>query len=327
MRHGYGRNALALSRTNRQKARIEMRAHKPTTTPMKKLLIPVDFSETSEAAIHFGIQLAEKCGYHVMLHHSVDLVHAYESMYMDVPHVQTFTQQVVDDMEVKLENLFRLTRREGMIITKHLTTGTLVQDIKKLVDEHEVDLIVMGTKGASGLKEFFVGSNTEKVVRLVNCPVISVPSSADVRTIRKILVPIDLSEIRPSFLSQMAHFQRMFSAAVEFVWVKTPHDIENVELITEEVNNLLSQYEVASSSFTVIKDVFAQDGILNYAHITDADMIAMATHARRGLAHWFSGSLTEDVVNHARIPLWSLKIDEKEKTLNLEAFQNIHEVE
>jgi nucleotide-binding universal stress UspA family protein len=303
-----------------------MKARKLTPQAMKKLLIPVDFSETSEAAIEFGIQLAQKCSYHVMLLHSVDLVHTYESMYMDVPHVQSFTQQVINDMEVRLENLYRQTHREGMVMTKHLTTGTLIQDIKKIVDEYHVDLIVMGTNGASGLKEFFVGSNTEKVVRLVNCPVISIPSHADVRSIRKILVPIDLSEIRPSFLMQVSHFQQLFSAAMEFVWVKTPHDIENIDLITDEVNNLLSEYEVASSSFTVIKDVFTQDGILNYAMLTDADMIAMATHARRGIAHWFSGSLTEDVVNHAHIPLWSLKIDETEKTLNLESFQSIHEV-
>jgi len=301
-----------------------MKAKKSKEITMKKLLIPVDFSETSDAAVAFGVQLAEKCGYHVMIHHSVDLVHAYESMYLDVPHVQTFTQQVIDDMEVKLENMWRTLRRDNLMITKHLTTGTLVQDIKVLVKEQQVDLIVMGTKGATGLKEFFVGSNTEKVVRLVDCPVISIPHSMNIRSIRTILVPIDLDEIRPGFLSQIAHFQRLFSAAVEFVWVKTPHDVENIDLVSESVNNLLSEYEVASSSFSIINDVFPQDGILKYAHAIEADMIAMSTHARRGISHWFSGSLTEDVINHARIPIWSLKIDEKEKPLNIESFQGIH---
>lgn len=291
---------------------------------MKKLLIPVDFSETSDAAVHFGLQLAEKCGYQVMLHHSVDLVHTYENMYLDVPHVQTFAQRVIDEMEVKLKNLLWQSKRDGLHVSKLLTTGTLIQDLKTIVEEQGVDLIVMGTKGASGLQEFFVGSNTEKVVRLVNCPVISVPCQTNMRAIRKVLVPIDLTEIRPSFLSEIGHLQWLFAAAVEFVWVKTPHDMENVDLVTEEVNNLLSDYEVASSSFSVIKDVFAQDGILKYAELIEADMIAMATHARRGFAHWFAGSLTEDVVNHSRIPLWSLKIDEKEKTINLETYQNLH---
>jgi nucleotide-binding universal stress UspA family protein len=290
---------------------------------MKKLLIPVDFSETSEAAIAFGIELAEKCHYHIMLHHSVDMMHSYESMYIDVPQAHSFTKQLLDDMEVKMENLWRRYKKDNLLITKHLTTGSLIQDIRSLVEDHEVDVIVMGTKGATGLKEFFIGSNTEKVVRLVDCPVISIPQKVELGAIRKIVVPVNLNEIRVGFLREISILQQLFSAAVELVWVKTPHDIENIELISEEVNNLLREYEIASSSFTVIKDVFPQDGILKYAQTSDADMIAMSTHARRGLAHWFSGSLTEDVVNHAKIPLWSLKVDENDKVINLESFQEV----
>jgi nucleotide-binding universal stress UspA family protein len=291
---------------------------------MKKLLIPVDFSETSEAAIAFGIELAEKCNYHVMLHHSVDMMQSYESMYIDVPHAHAFTKQLLDDVEVKMENLWRRYRKDSLLITKHVTSGSLIQDIKALVQDHEVDIIVMGTRGASGFKEFFIGSNTEKVVRLVDCPVISIPREIDIKSVRKILIPINLSEIRVGFLREISILQQLFSAAVELVWVKTPHDVENVDLISEEVNNLLSEFEIASSSFNVINDVFPQDGILKYAHSSEVDMIAMSTHARRGLAHWFTGSLTEDVINHSNIPLWSLKIDESDKIINLENYQELH---
>lgn len=294
---------------------------------MKKLLIPVDFSETSEAAIAFGIELAEKCHYHIMLHHSVDVMQSYESMYIDVPHVHAFTKQLLDDMEVKMENLWRRCNKENLLITKHLTTGGLISDIRNLVTDHDVSLIVMGTKGSTGLREFFIGSNTEKVVRLVDCPVISIPHKVEIKSIRKILVPINLSEIREGFLKEISFLQQLFSAAVELVWVKTPHDIENHDLISEEVNNLLNEYHIASSSFTIIKDVFPQDGILKYAHNSETDLIAMSTHARRGLAHWFSGSLTEDVINHSDIPLWSLKISNKDKVIKLDAYQGIHSAE
>lgn len=290
---------------------------------MKKLIIPVDFSDTSEAAVQFGLQIAKKFGYDVLLHHSVDLTGTYESMYMDAPQVQSFTDQVVKDMEVRLENLHRRCRQDGLNISKHITHGSLVRDIKEMVKEHGIDLIVMGTKGSTGLKEFFVGSNTEKVVRMVDCPVISVPKPTDINEIRKIMVPVDLEEIRPSFLFQISLFQQLFSASVEFAWVKTPHDVENLELLTEEFNRLLSDYEIASSSFTIIRDVFPQDGILSHAQKSEADMLAMATHSRRGLAHWFSGSMTEDVMNHIKVPLWSLKINDEEKPIDLESFQKL----
>jgi len=292
---------------------------------MKILLIPTDFSETSEAAIDFGLQLAKQHGYDVILHHSVDFAHTYESMYMDTPNVQSFTNEVVEDCETRLENLLRSHRGGGLTITKSLTVGNMVQDLKKLVEVKEVDLMVMGTKGASGLKEFFVGSNTEKIVRIIDCPIISIPEKSQFNRVRKILVPVDLNELRPGFLRQISFFQQLFSAAVEFLWVKTPHSIENVELIMEEFNNVLSKYEISSSSFTIIREVFPDDGILEYAKDSESDMIAMATHARRGLAHLFSGSLTEDVMNHASIPLWSFKLDETEEKIDLNKFIDLHE--
>jgi nucleotide-binding universal stress UspA family protein len=290
---------------------------------MKKLLVPVDFSETSEAAVDFAIQLARKCGYEVMLIHSVDFSGTYEAMYMDAPHIQSFTDQVMKDMEIRLENLFRRIKDDDIKISTHLTSGTLVQDVREFVREKNIDLIVMGTKGATGLQEFFVGSNTEKIVRMVDCPIISIPIKTDIKSIRKFLIPVDLWEIRPSFLREVSFFQQMFSSSMEFVWVKTPHDVENLDLVTEEFNNLLSEYEIASSSFTIVRHVFPQDGILAQVKSTNADIVAMATHARRGLSHLFSGSMTEDVINHVKIPLWSLKINDHEEPINLESFQKL----
>jgi nucleotide-binding universal stress UspA family protein len=294
---------------------------------MKKLLVPVDFSDTSEAAVDFGLQLAKMKNAELMLLHSVDFSGTYESMYLDGPHVQSFTDEVIKEMELKMQNLYSRIKEEGLNISTHLTSGSFLQDIRDFVEENDVDLIVMGTKGASGIKEFFVGSNTEKIVRFVDCPVISVPHRVDLGSIRKLLLPVDLGELRPSFFEEVARFQELFSASVEFVWVKTPHQIENLKLINEEFDNLLSEYKVASSSFTIIRDVLPQDGILNHACETGADMLAMATHSRRGLAHWFTGSMTEDVMNHAKIPLWSLKIIDHEEPINLESFQKLRVAE
>jgi len=256
---------------------------------MKTILIPTDFSETSEAAIDFGLQLAELHGYDIILQHSVDFVPTYEAMYIDAVNVRSFTQEVVDDCEVRLDNFLRKYNRGKVKVTKRLTVGNLLLDLKDIVKEGQIDLIVMGTRGASGLKEFFVGSNTEKVVRLVDCPVISIPKKTKFTGVRKILVPIDLRELRPKFLKKISK-------------------------------------EIASSSFTIIRDVFPDEGILKYAKESNADIIAMATHARRGLAHLFSGSLTEDVLNHLNIPLWSFKLDETEDTIDLADFQEIKEM-
>jgi nucleotide-binding universal stress UspA family protein len=291
---------------------------------MKKLLVPTDFSETSEYAIGFAVQLARKCQYRIILLHTLDFPIVYDSFYMDGVSLRAFTKEISENASVKLDNLLRKHRADGLKIETRTHEGSLVDGVTHLVENEGIDLIVMGTRGATGIKELLVGSNTEKIVRLANCPVISVPQATDVSTVRRIVVPIDLREIQATFLKEVSVLQQLFSASVEFVWVKTPHYVENLELVAEEVNNLLGEYDIASSSFTIIKDVFPDEGIRKYAENTKADMLAMATHARRGIAHFFSGSLTEDVLNHSSVPVWTFRLDKDEKPINLEAYQELH---
>ena len=104
---------------------------------------------------------------------------------------------------------------------------------------------------------------------------------------------------------------------MEFLWVETPHNIENSEVVSEEFNEVLKKYGFRDSSFTIVKNVFPSDGILSRVSDLGADMVAMATHSRRGISHWLSGSLTEDTVNHVHVPTWTFKLDKEAKNLKL----------
>ena len=138
------------------------------------------------------------------------------------------------------------------------------------------------------------------------------------------MIPLDIREIKDSFLDKVAALQEQFKARIEFLWVKTPHNIENEEMVTEELTSHIKKHEITNFEFTIVKNVFPSDGILWHADDTNADMIAMATHARRGISHWLSGSLTEDTVNHIKVPVWSFKMEKKEKSISLNSVKNAH---
>ena len=107
---------------------------------------------------------------------------------------------------------------------------------------------------------------------------------------------------------------------MEFLWVKTPHNVENNERVTEEFSGLLKTYGFKNAGLTITNSVFPSDGILEQASELGADMLAMATHARRGISHWLSGSITEDTVNHIKLPVWTFKLDKKAENLELSSF-------
>ena len=290
---------------------------------MEKILVPVDFSEVSEKATQFAIELAEKHHAEVTLLNSIHFDYFTDYQLSPFSNAVSLMDDVNSTMKKKMDDFVKKFDTEVKVTTQ-VTITHLITAIKQMVKEEGYTLVVVGTSGCSGLEEALIGSNTERVVRHAPCPVIAVPKSISIGAIKTIMVPIDLREIKGSFLEGIAALQKEFDAALDFLWVKTPHNIENEELIHEELSSVFSSFGIKNFTLTIEHNVFPSDGILWHADDVNADMIAMATHARRGLAHWFSGSLTEDTVNHIDIPVWTFKLDKKEKSIRLESVKGVH---
>lgn len=290
---------------------------------MKKILVPVDFSEVSAHATRFAIELAEKFDAEITLLNSVHFDYYPDHQFTSFTGVQTMMDDVRKGMFQKMDQFVQ--QFDTRLKIKTDVNGVyLVTAVQEMTSKQGFDLVVIGTTGSSGIAEVLVGSNTEKIVRNAFCPVISVPSKASLDKIKRILVPIDIRELRHSFLEQVGFLQNKLDVQLEFLWVKTPHNIENEEQLSQEIGQILKGHGISKYEFTIVKHVFPSDGILTHADESNADMIAMPTHARRGISHWLSGSLTEDTVNHIKVPVWSFKLDMKEKSINLDSVSNAH---
>ncbi|MEO9484341.1 MAG: universal stress protein [Ekhidna sp.] len=290
---------------------------------MKKILVPVDFSTESTLATRFAIELAEKNDAHITLLNSVHFDYYTDYQFTSFASAKTLMQDVRDAMVDKMKQFVSKFNTQVNIDTK-IEEMYLVTAVKEMTKNDEYDLVVVGTKGCSGLEEVLIGSNTEKIVRHAACPVISVPDKVSTAEIKKILVPLDIREIKRSFLQEVAKLQKNFGAKLEFLWVKTPHNIENEEMVSTELTKHIQAHGITDFEFAIVNNVFPSDGILYRADEIGAGMIAMPTHARRGIAHWLSGSLTEDTVNHINVPVWSFRMDKKEKSISLDSVKNAH---
>ncbi|MFK7951891.1 MAG: universal stress protein [Ekhidna sp.] len=283
---------------------------------MKKILVPIDFSEVSGYAVDFAVGLAEKANAKLIFLNSV-----HYNYFVDFPvgvgvNVQTLVNEVSDAIKIRM-NEFVESLDTSVPIESRISQLHLLEAIKEIQKDEAIDLTIMGTKGASGWSELLVGSNTEKIVRWSESPVISVPRATKTSAIKKILVPMDLKEVQVEFLKRLAKLQRLFNAQMELVWIKTPHDLENEEMVSEEIERLIEKYEISNTSFSIVKTIFPSDGIFEQAQHIDADMIAMATHARRGISHWLNGSITEDTINHVTVPVWTFKLEKTNEKIDL----------
>ncbi|MEO9485240.1 MAG: universal stress protein [Ekhidna sp.] len=283
---------------------------------MKKILVPTDFSEVSFHAAEFAMQIAKASNASLIMLHSAYFHYFNEFSYGVTINPQPFIDELEKAIEGKLQTFQKRLGNKVEVETK-ISGLNLIDAVKDMVDSEGIDLIVVGTHGASGLKETFIGSNTERVVRRTNCPVIAVPSHVEMNAISKILVPLDILEIQDGFMKNLARLQKFFEADMEFVWVRTNHCRENEGEVRKKFNSLMKTYGINNGLLSIICSTVPLEGILAHATLSRANMIAMATHARRGIAHLLSGSITEDTINRISIPVWTYKLDKEAKNIDL----------
>ena len=194
-------------------------------------------------------------------------------------------------------------------IVKHFKVFSEVNDVAK---KHHADIIVMGSHGASGVKEFLVGSNTERVVRHSEIPVLVVKKDLLAVNFDVVVYACDFQEESiASFIKATKLFEKM-KAKMYLVHVNLPNDrFKSTVEIERIVNSFLKKADgdlQRLDSVNYVSDYTVEEGILNFANNVGADLIAISTHGKKGIAHFFEGSISEDVANHATLPVITFKI-------------------
>ncbi|MDZ7650500.1 MAG: universal stress protein [Cytophagales bacterium] len=166
----------------------------------------------------------------------------------------------------------------------------------------------MGTHGASGLKEFFVGSNTEKIVRTSQVPVIAIKGPVKAGSIKNIVFPNVLSLEQEELTQKVKALQSFFKATLHVLYVNTPSNFRRDIEVKKEMKDFAKRFMLKDYTLTIFNDYSEEEGLRNFVVESKADLVAMSTHGRRGINHLMSGSIAEDAVNHLTCPIWTYKI-------------------
>jgi nucleotide-binding universal stress UspA family protein len=274
---------------------------------MKRILIPTDFTKYADEAIEVGAQIARKHGFEIVLIHMLELPGQMNDairIETSIPEVMLFKRKA----EETLKNIKNRSYLEGLTITEIVRLDGAYNGINTYIKNNQVDLIVMGSHGSAGIDEIFIGSNTEKVVRLSNVPVLVIKSKNDHFDIKNIVFASDFSkEIKKPF-SQVLEFTKLFGAKLNLVMICTPNSFKTTSIAGKIITEFVSDFEMPEYTFETYNDSNIEAGIINYSQEKNADMIAFCTHGRTALNHFFTGSISEDLVNHAKKPVMTFRI-------------------
>jgi len=275
---------------------------------MKKILVPVDFSTPSEWAVELAAGIAEKTSAEVTLLHVVE--HPTQSFNVEgeVNHDlewedKVYTFKLIDRSKKQLSRIEEHLRNRGIAVRTDLRVGSPYVGIKTIITQRQVDMVVMGTAGHSKLEEVLVGSITEKVVRHAKCPVLTVhrrPASYD---FKNIVYATSANESEKDFAQVVKDMQEIFGSNLHLVRINTPMNFKPDINVNAMMDLFAKRLHLKNYTINSFSDLSEEEGILHFASKIGADMIAMATHGRTGLAHVLAGSIAEDVVNHASKPV------------------------
>ena len=273
---------------------------------MKRILVPTDFSSQAENALKVAAQLARDNDSEIFLEHSLNM----PSHLNDVGQTGTLPESLYF---IRLaENEFKKLRKQPYLqdvkVQETIGHGEIYDDIKQTVKEKDIDLVVMGSHGLSGFKEMFIGSNTEKVVRTSEIPVLVIKNEHSHFNISDFVFATDFSEECRKPFATAQKFANDVGAKLHLLYVNTPSGFKT----SGEANAMMEKFVAGSGaenySLNVYNDASVEKGILGFARDTNAQLVGMSTHGRKGIAHFFNGSISEDLVNHANMPVITFKI-------------------
>ena len=277
---------------------------------MKKILVPVDFSAPSENALKVASNLAKRNDAQLCVLHVIELAETlFGSEQFNVD-----DEQIVFFMKMAKKRFGKFMDKDflkGVDYKDMVDIGPTSKYISEYARKEDVDMIVMGSTGVSGLEEVLIGSNTEKIVRTSSVPVLVVKKKMDDLAIKQVVFASDFDLESLKAYENAKQFADSFNAQLKLLYVNLPgNQFYSTQEIHDRMREFLHEAEVElnESNVVIYNDYTIQLGVINGSNSLKADLIAMPTHGRQGLSHFFNGSIGEDVVNHSTLPVITFKI-------------------
>ena len=266
---------------------------------IKRILIPTDFSETANLALEHAVKMAR------LLDSEITLLHV----------VSTFAFRVnLPEMEFgsKLNKIAEeISQKEGLKVSTLITSGRIREEVVRVAEEIYADIIILGTHGVSGLREFFMGSNAFRIVSDAACPVLCIQESGHPVGFKNIIVPIDNSFYSREKLGLSIKLARLYDATIHICGLRS-HDHNDEEINAKfrikmkQVDDFLHEQDVEFTSTTLYCENIATAS-MEYAAEIKADLIIIMNEQEVNSTGFFMGPYAQQVVNHSKIPVISIR--------------------
>lgn len=278
-----------------------------TQSLLMKILCPTDFSTVADYAFDAACLLAKRLKAELHLFHNTNATAILSSDFDDETYAP-YQHAVVVAAEEQLALLKKEGHARKVAIDTHLSSGDFLDNIQDLMAQVPFDFVVMGSHGASGKREWLIGSNAQKVVRRIHTNILIIKEPMTELRLGKAvfatgLLPEDQQAFRNFLnLTSILHIEEVHLLSIHTSGIFNPPQI----VMQESLNDFAAIADGYTCKTHYYEDISVEAGIRHFTQEHRMDLIAIANHPRSPLRRIFSGNTVEMVVNHAEVPVLSM---------------------
>ncbi len=284
----------------------------------KKILVPVDFSKTAQQSFDHVKWLASKFFSEVTLIHVREVlatVSVFPSLYVPLEDMNDEYRKLSMD---KLEEMRKELMNDG-VKNVHIQymEGSVSKCINDYVAEENIDIVVMGTHGSSGLAEFFIGSNAFKVVNMLDLPVLTINDKKTFTPYKTIVAPLDDTNYSRAKFPYIVELAGILGANVQILYpvVSDEGRKNTIAKHLKQVTDFLSKKSISHTPKPVDGN-FAHE-VLKFAEYSNADLIVIMSETEMTISKMFLGSQAQEIVNHSVVPVITLHPEDKGEMMEI----------
>lgn len=277
---------------------------------IKRILVPTDFSECSSNALRKAITVAKF--YMAELH----LIHVVTPIYITanssaslIPFDDIYYKKIMKSATANLEKIGKeISNKESLNVVVKTSLNTVYDAVTDYAQKNKIDMIIMGTHGTSGVKEFLVGSNAFRVINDTDIPVITVQKRIQGKGFKKIILPIRREMNSRQKVNLVASLAKKFMSKIiitGYVNNSHPNEMQKIKLYMKQVEKFLKKESISCQTAFISNPNFTKS-IIKLANAKKADLIAIMKNHDFGLDQLLSGPYAQQFVNHSNIPVLSV---------------------
>lgn len=271
--------------------------------------MPTDFSDCARHAVRVAMHLAEAGGRELTFLHALPLPIEEAALPSDWESRYPELRPRVAEAAEALDEMVHLAEKRGLKASRQIAPVDHLRNLTEAIGAASADLVVMGSHGRSGLRQFIMGSNAERTMRALRTPIMVVRESSPAPRFNRIVFASGMeADTHPAF-DVLIRFAEMSGAEdLHFVEVTTPYNFRPTGEVEAAMRAFIEPYDFPALAIHNYVHYTIEAGILDFARSIDADLIAIANHGRAQLTNLFIESIPENLVRFGHLPVLSIRV-------------------